>query len=389
MCNHGLFTKLNMPSISYTLFSHTLRKISLCFSSQVDDKCLELLGGSGVLPTSITIQKCPNVTDKGIASLARIVRKTEELSLIRLKQLTGEGFKGLVSRALRHLDLQESNGISEPGFMALVRNCPNIEKLCLTEVHKLSDVAFACIAEVLGGKLVELNAAELNLITSSSTTALATHCTNLRIVSFESGVRLDGSGLVQMAENCPISSLNISFCYKVPAREVEIIVSMLKAKGTLQSFEAMGIQLSPIGLELLTSTHSLTKLSLCGVTQVTDETVDMLTRATGKRLQSLDLSNCTLTDEACASIAKHCQCIEALGLGNMREITGTPLNQLFTDRERREHITGVTLSGSRNVITLLPKDYLFYLFAPHSFNQMWWRRWCLIVPTWRWLRWLG
>ena len=114
-----------------------------------------------------------------------------------------------------------------------------------------------------------------------------------------------------------------------------------------------------------------------------------LTRATGKRLQSLDLSNCTLTDEACASIAKHCQCIEALGLGNMREITGTPLNRLFTDRERREHITGVTLSGSRNVITLLPKDYLFYLFAPHSFNQMWWRRWCLIVPTWRWLRWLG
>ena len=53
-------------------------------------------------------------------------------------------------------------------------------------------------------------------------------------------------------------------------------MSMLKAKGTLQSFEAMGIQLSPIGLELLTSTHSLTKLSLCGVTQVTDETVDMV-----------------------------------------------------------------------------------------------------------------
>lgn len=79
-----------------------------------------------------------------------------------------------------------------------------------------------------------------------------------------------------MAENCPISSLNISFCYKVPAQQVEIIVSMLKAKGTLQSFEAMGISLSPIGLELLTSTQSLTKLSLCGVTQVTDETVDMV-----------------------------------------------------------------------------------------------------------------
>ena len=91
----------------------------------------------------------------------RIVRKTEELSLIRLKQLTGEGLKGLASRALRHLDLQESNGILEPGFMALVRNCPNIEKLCLTEVHKLGDAAFACIAEVLGSKLVSANKASL------------------------------------------------------------------------------------------------------------------------------------------------------------------------------------------------------------------------------------
>ena len=81
---------------------------------------------------------------------------------------------------------------------------------------------------------------------------------------------------LQMAENCPISSLNISFCYKVSAQEVEIIVSMLRAKGTLQNFEAMGVTLSPIGVELLTSTLSLTKLSLCGVALMTDETVDLV-----------------------------------------------------------------------------------------------------------------
>lgn len=79
-----------------------------------------------------------------------------------------------------------------------------------------------------------------------------------------------------MAENCPISSLNISFCYKIPPQEVEVIVSMLRAKGTLQSFEAMGHLLSPIGLELLVSTHSLNKLSLCGVNLVTDDTVDLV-----------------------------------------------------------------------------------------------------------------
>ena len=79
-----------------------------------------------------------------------------------------------------------------------------------------------------------------------------------------------------MAENCPIASLNISFCYKVPAHEVEVMVSMLRAKGTLQSFEAMGHVLSPIGLELLASSLALSKLSLCGVALVNDDSVDLV-----------------------------------------------------------------------------------------------------------------
>lgn len=66
-------------------------------------------------------------------------------------------------------------------------------------------------------------------------------------------------------------------------------------------------------------------------------------------MESLDLSSCTLTDESCQSIARHCQCIEELGLRNVREITGVPLNQLFQDKERAKNIRAVTLSGSRKV----------------------------------------
>lgn len=93
-------------------------------------------------------------TDKGIASLSRIVRKTEELLLVRLKQLTGEGLRTLTSRSLRYLSLQDSHCVTDAGLMALIRNCPNIEKLCLAELHKLSNASFVCIAEVLRSKLV-------------------------------------------------------------------------------------------------------------------------------------------------------------------------------------------------------------------------------------------
>ena len=80
----------------------------------------------------------------------------------------------------------------------------------------------------------------------------------------------------QMAEHCPISSLNVSFCYKVPAQQIEIVISTLRAKGTLQSFKAMGTTLSSIGLELLSQTSSLTKLSLCGVALINDEAIEMV-----------------------------------------------------------------------------------------------------------------
>ena len=74
--------------------------------------------------------------------------------LLGMKQLTGEGLKNLMSRSLRQLSLQGSTGITDPGLSALLRNCPNVEKLCLAELDKLTDATFVCLAEVLGDKLV-------------------------------------------------------------------------------------------------------------------------------------------------------------------------------------------------------------------------------------------
>ena len=59
-----------------------------------------------------------------------------------------------MSRSLRHLSLQGSTGITDPGLTALLRNCPNIEKLCLAELGKLTNSTFVCLAEVLEDKLV-------------------------------------------------------------------------------------------------------------------------------------------------------------------------------------------------------------------------------------------
>ena len=88
----------------------------------------------------------------------------------------------------------------------------------------------------------------------------------------------------QIAECCNLSWLNISFCYKVTPQNIEIMISLLRAKGTLHTFEAMGIDVTPLAMEMVQSTRCLTRLSLCGVPALTDQRLEQVR---GRRLLSL------------------------------------------------------------------------------------------------------
>ena len=82
--------------------------------------------------------------------------------------------------------------------------------------------------------------------------------------------------LTQMAEHCSLTTLHVSFCYKVLQQHMEVIVSLLRAKGAFQTFEAMGINLSNLAIEMLASTSCLTHLCLCGVPGLNDGMVEMV-----------------------------------------------------------------------------------------------------------------
>lgn len=79
-----------------------------------------------------------------------------------------------------------------------------------------------------------------------------------------------------MAEQCKLTSLCLSFCYKVTPQACEVIVSLLRANGGLVKFEAMGLNISPLAMEMLASTSSLGSLDLCGVPAMRDEMVEMV-----------------------------------------------------------------------------------------------------------------
>lgn len=154
ICWHELLTVINTPSIIYHLVSHNLQRVHLSYSDQVNDKMLGLLGDSTCLLHSIVINSCRQVTDKGVSSLGRIMRKARVLKLKHIRQLTGEGLKTIKSRTLECVSLKSCSNIEDGCVVTLARHCPNIRKLNLHKLHKISDNGIVQIAETLGSKLV-------------------------------------------------------------------------------------------------------------------------------------------------------------------------------------------------------------------------------------------
>ena len=79
-----------------------------------------------------------------------------------------------------------------------------------------------------------------------------------------------------MAEQCSLSSLCLSFCYKVTPQACEVIISLLRASGHMMKLEVMGLNITPLAMEMLASTTSLTTLDLCGVPAMNDDMVEMV-----------------------------------------------------------------------------------------------------------------
>ena len=108
-----------------------------------------------LLSSTIDIYEFVSVSpDKGIAALFLVLRTVEELKLKRLKHVTGKGLQSTTSKTLRSVNLRESSSFSDVGVKALVMNCPNIEELNLSELHKLTDAAVVAVAESLRDRLV-------------------------------------------------------------------------------------------------------------------------------------------------------------------------------------------------------------------------------------------
>lgn len=78
---------------------------------------------------------------------------------------------------------------------------------------------------------------------------------------------------MQMAENCVLESLSISFCYKISPLIIDTLISTLKAKERLLSLDLMANTFGDFTVEFLASCEHLTHLFLAGVS-ITDKQLE-------------------------------------------------------------------------------------------------------------------
>ena len=71
-----------------------------------------------------------------------------------MRKLTGEGLKTIKSRTLECVSFNGCTNMEDGGVVTLARHCPNIRRLNLHRLHKVSDNGIVQIAEMLGSKLV-------------------------------------------------------------------------------------------------------------------------------------------------------------------------------------------------------------------------------------------
>ena len=80
-----------------------------------------------------------------------------------------------------------------------------------------------------------------------------------------------------MAEQCDLTKLCISLCNKISQSNMDIIMSLLRGRGRLATYEAMGCVISSLSMEMLASS-CITSLTLSGVRGFSDDKVELVSQ---------------------------------------------------------------------------------------------------------------
>jgi len=95
------------------------------------------------------------MSGKGFAHITEVLSQVETLQLRKLPGLTDSVMVCCnVGDLLTHLDLRESEAVTDVGLMAVLKRCPNISILNIAYLCQLTNKSLLAVASCLGKNLV-------------------------------------------------------------------------------------------------------------------------------------------------------------------------------------------------------------------------------------------
>jgi hypothetical protein len=190
---------------------------SVCFESyflllprsQITDASIVAIAVSGAL-TELALQRCDNVTDRGMQAVARHCPRLKRLVLDDCQGVTDYTLKmiGQHCNALHTLDVSRCYYITHVGLAAVASGCLRLEELHISNNMHLG----AGVAHIARGcPCLRVFFAYDVPLSEEAVQTLARHCPRLTHVGVE-GREVGNAAICQLAQGCPeLTSLYIFF----------------------------------------------------------------------------------------------------------------------------------------------------------------------------------
>jgi len=235
--------RLTDDSLRYVCAFPKLTVLNLNGCSGLTDNCLRILSSSSIMLTSLQLYCNVAIANKGLAYLS----------------------EWQMAPHLTHLNLSGQQRITDGVMILLVKVCRQLRILDLTRLILLSDRS----AIEIGLNCAHLRSLKLygvSKMTDRAVFAFAQGCHELEEVDFCGWSQLTDNGISSLATQAlKLRSINLTWCIHISDTGIEAIATHLR--------------------------HSLTHLSIHGLTKVTDRCVVQLSKCC-PHVQVLDLNGC-------------------------------------------------------------------------------------------------
>ncbi|KAI9249895.1 hypothetical protein BY458DRAFT_559863 [Sporodiniella umbellata] len=294
---------------TYIDYSAAIQRINLsAIADYINDDSLAVLSICEHLDR-VTLAGCDSITDNGLSYFCKHA-----------------------GRFLSCIDLSEMTEITDRSLFTIANACPHLQGLNISLSKEPNQ----------------------ETVTDKSILQIAQRCKKLKRIRFTNRKAITDRAIQALTLSCPsIIELDVTHCSITNDGLKEI----LNGLGELRELKVNHcIHLNDHGFlySSVSDYHQLRLLDLSGVAQITDRTVDWITRAAPK-LRSLVLNKCEhLTDQSVQSIARLGKHLHLIHLGSCKLITDDAVLTLVKhcSRIRYVDLTSCTLITDHAVAAL-------------------------------------